>query len=106
MTLEQRKRREAMRKAGAAEEISAALTAYARAHGGRFLLYGSAAAGRLRRDSDLDILLDFPDAAEGDAWRFAEELCWRHGVTPNIFPLPWCTPTFRDKVVPGARLLG
>jgi predicted nucleotidyltransferase len=29
--------------------------------GGHFLLYGSAARGDLRDDSDVDLLLDFPD---------------------------------------------
>ncbi|WP_376100065.1 nucleotidyltransferase family protein [Roseomonas sp. CCTCC AB2023176] len=29
--------------------------------GGRYLLFGSAARGEMRHDSDVDILLDFPD---------------------------------------------
>ena len=34
------------------------LREYARSHGGRFLLYGSAARGDLRFDSDIDMLIE------------------------------------------------
>ncbi len=38
---------------------------------GGFLLFGSAARGEMRFDSDVDILVDFPP----DAWRDPLELC-------------------------------
>lgn len=104
-TLAERKRVRLRSKALAAKAITGALSTYARDRGGRFLLYGSVASGRLRVDSDIDILVDFPDAMEGEAWRFAEELCWRHGIKPDIKPLRWCAPAFRDKVTTNTRVL-
>ncbi|MGA9865870.1 MAG: nucleotidyltransferase domain-containing protein [Acetobacteraceae bacterium] len=74
--------------------LRASLSAYAAAHTGRFLLFGSAARGELRHDSDVDILLDFPEAEQADAWRFAEDECWRLGLDPDVRPLGWCRPAF------------
>ncbi|MEO8715846.1 MAG: nucleotidyltransferase domain-containing protein [Acetobacteraceae bacterium] len=79
--------------------LRASLAAYARGHSGRFLLFGSAARGELHYDSDVDILLDFPEAAEADAWRFAEDECWRLGLKPDILPLASCKPTFIAHVI-------
>lgn len=36
------------------------LRSYAIAVGGRFVLFGSAVAGRLKYDSDFDLVVDFP----------------------------------------------
>ncbi len=47
----------------------------ARRHGGRYLLYGSLARGEARRDSDVDLLVDFPAEFEAEAWRQAEDAC-------------------------------
>jgi len=105
VTLAERDRREAARRARAAEAAIEALTRYARAHGGRFLVHGSVAQGRVRADSDIDILLDFSEDGVGEAWRFAETLCWRHRLVPDIRPLRWYGPAFRRYVMPGARVL-
>ena len=59
VTLTERKAAEAERRRLAVAELRVVLTGYARAHGGRFLLFGSAARGTMRYDSDVDILLDF-----------------------------------------------
>ena len=82
-----------------------ALSDYARAHGGRFLLYGSAARGDLRHDSDIDLLVDFPETAQSAAWAFAEQACWDRGLEPDIRPLAWCSEPFRAHVLPGAVTL-
>lgn len=74
------------------------LGAYARAHGGRFLLYGSAARDELRYDSDVDLVLDFPVEAEDDAWIFAEGACWDLKLEPDIIPASWCKPAFLERV--------
>jgi hypothetical protein len=57
------------------DEIHAAFTIlrreladYARRHGGRFIVYGSAASGRFHFESDIDILVDFDDEAWGLHW--------------------------------------
>lgn len=59
----------------------------------------------MRHDSDVDLLIDVPVAAEAEAWRFAEEACAAHGLAADIRPLAWCTEGFRAQVMPGARVL-
>ncbi len=59
VTLPERKAAEAARRRAAVEAVLPELEAYARAHGGRFLLYGSAARGTMKHNSDVDLLLDF-----------------------------------------------
>ena len=68
-----RKAREASRRARAAEAVARRLSGYARRHGGRFILFGSAASGRMRHD--IDILTDFPDDRALEAFLFAECAC-------------------------------
>ncbi len=50
---------EVRRKVDALAAVKPALSAYARAHGGYFILYGSAARGEMRFHSDVDLLVDF-----------------------------------------------
>ena len=104
-TIEDRKRRQAERRARAVETICDELAAFAREHGGRFILYGSAARGMMRYDSDIDLFLDVPDAAEPDAWRLAERLAAHHDIAADIQPVAWCDPAFVAKILPGARVI-
>lgn len=78
------------------------LIAYARAHGGAFILFGSAARGDASDQSDVDILVDFPDDAVMAASGFAEESSWALGLRPDVRPLIWTS----DKVVERARSEG
>jgi hypothetical protein len=48
VTLAERKAAEAERRRRAVEALRPVLAAYARVHGGRFLLFGSAARGQMR----------------------------------------------------------
>lgn len=105
VTLPERKATEAARRAAAVEALIPELTAYARAHGGRYLLFGSAARGTMKFDSDVDILLDFPDNAFGDAWGFAEQACWDRGLEPDLLPYGGCKPAFLSHIEPDARVL-
>jgi predicted nucleotidyltransferase len=70
------------------------LRGYAHAHAGRFLLYGSAARGDLRFDSDIDVLIDFPEHRLSEAWRFAEDLCRELDLKADLCPLAWCRDDF------------
>ena len=85
--------------------IDAALTAYAREHGGRFIRYGSTANGRMARHSDVDIIADFlPHDGAVDAASFAETLCHEHGMIPDVRPATYVSDAFkaaaeRDGVV-------
>ena len=75
VTLKEQKAAEAERRLRAVDDLRSALAEYAREHGGRFLLFGSAARGDMRYDSDVDILVDFPPDTLDDAWNFAERAC-------------------------------
>jgi predicted nucleotidyltransferase len=70
------------------------LCQHARSHGGRFLLYGSAARGNFRFDSDIDVLIDFPEDRLTAAWRFAEDLCRELDLKADLCPLAWCREDF------------
>jgi predicted nucleotidyltransferase len=103
--LEKRKIDGAFRRSEAAHAICDTLAAYAAAHGGRYLVYGSVARGAIRHDSDIDLLIDFPEDAQADAWRFAEEACGERGMPHDIRPLSWCKAAFLERILPGAMVL-
>jgi predicted nucleotidyltransferase len=105
VTLTERKLRETTRRRDAVAAVVPVLAAYARAHGGRFLLYGSAARETMKYDSDVDILMDFPEDTLDDAWRFAETACWDHGLEPDLMPYRWCKKAFLDHVAPDLRVV-
>jgi predicted nucleotidyltransferase len=105
ITLTERKAAEAARRAAAVEAIVPLLAAYAREHGGRFLLFGSAARGQVKFHSDVDLLMDFPLEALNDAWRFAEQTCWDHDLEPDLMPYRWCKPAFLEHVATDVKVL-
>ncbi len=105
VTLPERKAAEAARRRQAVEDLRAVLTAYARAHGGRFLLFGSAARGTMRYDSDVDILVDFSPDALDDAWSFAERACFERRLEPDVTPYASCRGRFRERVAPDLQVL-
>lgn len=81
------------------------LADYARTRGGRYLLFGSAARGAMKFDSDVDILLDFPGDAFSGARGFAEQACWDHGLEPDLLPYGGCKPAFLAHIEPDVRVL-
>lgn len=83
-TLKAREAATVERMQAAVAELKPALAAYARDHGGRFVLFGSAARREMREDSDVDIFVDFPAGAHMGAISFAEDTCWRLGLKPDI----------------------
>lgn len=97
-TLRERRERERDAFARAVSELTTALRQYARAHGGRFILFGSAARGDYRPDSDVDILVDFPAEQEQEASLFAEEQCWARNRTPDVRPIAYCGPELLARV--------
>jgi predicted nucleotidyltransferase len=105
ITLTERKAAEATRRAAAVAEIAPILAAYAREHGGRFLLFGSAARGQMNFHSDVDLLIDFPDQAFGAAWDFAENACWDRGLDPDLLPFNGCKAAFLDHIAPDIQVL-
>jgi hypothetical protein len=105
LTLSERKAAQRAAIAQAVMELRAVLADCARANGGRFLLYGSAARGDLNYDSAVNLLLDFPEDRQATAWRFAEQACWDRGVEPDIRPLAWCSHFFLNRVLTDAIVL-
>lgn len=79
------------------------LATYGAAHSGRFWIYGSAARGELRWDSDIDILAEFPEAAASEAVDFAEAAGARLELEIDAQPLFWCKPAFLEKIKPTVR---
>jgi Nucleotidyltransferase domain len=105
LTLKERKPAETDRRRRAVEDLRSALAAYARQHSGRFLLFGSAARGDMRYNSDVDILVDFPPDALDDAWNFAERACWDRRLDPDITPFSWCKGRFLERVTPDLQVM-
>lgn len=76
------------------------LAAYARGQGGRYLLFGSAARGDMRYDSDVDIPVDFLAETLDDASNFAEGACWDRRLDPDITPFSWGKAAFVAHIKP------
>jgi predicted nucleotidyltransferase len=99
VTVTERKRRGAERLAEAAEAVIADLSAYARrSEGGRFIVFGSAASGNMRHNSDFDVIVDFPPGEETAAWHAVEESCARHGIKPDILPASMTKQSFIERI--------
>lgn len=88
------------------EELRADLGRYAALHGGRFILFGSAARGDFNLSSDIDILVDFPEDKEDEAWRYAEDACYARRLKQDIRPKRWCSQVFLDRALRDAEILG
>jgi predicted nucleotidyltransferase len=69
VTVSQRHSREAARRLKAGLGVIARLRAFAvdTGHCGRFIIFGSVAAGAVRHSSDFDVLTDFPEDLESRA---------------------------------------
>jgi predicted nucleotidyltransferase len=102
ITLRDRHERKLASYRASVEILKSALSAYARERGGAFILFGSAARGETNDASDVDILVDFPEASVMAASGFAERNCWALGLTPDVRPMIWTS----YKVVERARTEG
>ena len=87
------------------EMLEAELGKYARAHAGRFVLYGSMARGDHRFNSDVDILVDFPAHEQDEAWRHAEQLCRSLGLKGDIALLRTASPRFVEHIRRDMRVI-
>lgn len=97
-TLAQRKAAEAARRRRAAAEAVRDLHDYARSHGGAFVVFGSFVKDAMRFDSDLDVMVDFPPAASGEAWRHAEAVCKKQAIPVDLHDATTTKPAFADRV--------
>ena len=105
LTVSQRKSHDCARRRDAAGAIMAELASYAEAKGGRFLIFGSVAKGRMTNQSDIDVLIDFPPETEPEAWQFVEQACRRHGLSGDIYSVSTTKHEFIDRVSSGAVVL-
>ncbi|MDE0522667.1 MAG: nucleotidyltransferase domain-containing protein [Boseongicola sp.] len=98
VTLQERKDLEAGRRAEAAGKVMTKLRDYAASHGGRFVVFGSAARGAMRHDSDIDIWADFPLEGELGAVSFAEDVCALEGLPCDILFCGTPKAAFKDLI--------
>lgn len=104
-TLPERKAIEAARRDAAASRVAEALRAYASAVGGRFVLFGSFVDRRMRYDSDLDILIDFPADRIAEAWDLVERTCAEADIEPIIRDTATSKPAFVERVLARGLIL-
>lgn len=84
VTVSERKARETERLKRAADGIIAELTRYATLRNGRYLVFGSVAAGAIRPASDFDVVVDFPEETERAAIEQVEAVRARHGMHSDV----------------------
>ncbi len=105
VTLKERHRRKMEHMEGAIAAIDAALAAYARQQGGRFIRFGSTAEGRMRPHSDVDIIADFPGESSIAAAGFAEDTCFANGMTPDAHAGAYLSSDFKAEAERRGRVL-
>ena len=105
VTLKQRQARKLARMTQALVEIDAALLAYARRHGGRFIRYGSTAKGRMRQHSDVDIIADFSDGLGGEAASYAEDVCFERQMVPDVRAVTFASPQLLAQALEEGTIL-
>ena len=105
LTLQERKQARVDEIRAGYSRLRDGLVGYAREHGGRFWIYGSAATGDFHFESDIDILVDFDESAESAALDFVEREGSRLGLKVDVQPKRWCTPEFLDRVSPRSTVL-
>lgn len=106
VTIAERNARALRRRQDAIARAIDDLRTYALEKGGRFLIFGSAATGHVRSDSDLDIIVDFPPDSEHSAREKAEEICSLHGVPADVEAISWSSAKFLERIGPHAMVLG
>jgi hypothetical protein len=78
---------------------------YAREKGGRYLLFGSAARGEMKFDSDIDVLVDFPEDQMRDAMNAVEDFCDDEGLPCCALPFETRSRSFLERILTTAREL-
>jgi predicted nucleotidyltransferase len=105
-TMSQRDAEAAAKRRADIKAIETELFEFARATGGRFVLFGSSASDRVRFDSDVDLLIDFPDESVFAAWEAAELACAKRGVPLDALPLSWAKSGFLESIRGQMRSVG
>jgi predicted nucleotidyltransferase len=98
VTIAERKARETARRRAAADLVMSEMRAFGTEHGGRFLIFGSAAEDRMKFDSDLDVVVDFPAERELEAYDFVEDACRRQDLPADIHLKSTSSSGFLDRI--------
>jgi predicted nucleotidyltransferase len=98
VTVSERKARESARRRAAASLVMSELKVFGTTHGGRFLVFGSAAEDRMKFDSDLDVIVDFPVEGEAEAVDFVEDICRRHNLPADVHLKSTSSSRFLDRI--------
>jgi predicted nucleotidyltransferase len=105
VTISERKARGAALVRSAAARVMDELKTYAGAHGGRFLVFGSVATGKVKFDSDLDVVVDFPDGLENAAIEFVEDACAANSLPYDVYARTTSSEAFLARIMPQAVIL-
>jgi predicted nucleotidyltransferase len=105
VTVSERKARRAALVRSAAARVMDELGSYAAAHGGRFLVFGSVATGKVKFDSDFDVVVDFPDGLETPAIGFVEDACAANSLPCDVLSKTTSSEAFLARIMPHAVIL-
>jgi predicted nucleotidyltransferase len=98
VTVAERKSRETARRRAAADLVVSEMRAFGAKRGGRFLIFGSVAEDRMKFDSDLDVVVDFPADREAEALEFVEDICRKHGLPSDVHLKSEASGRFLDRI--------
>lgn len=98
VTVAERKDRERARRRAAADVVMSQMKAFGAEHGGRFFVFGSAAEDRMKFDSDLDVVVDFPAEREAEAVDFVEDVCRGQNIPADIHVKSRSSRRFLDRI--------
>jgi predicted nucleotidyltransferase len=87
------------------EQLIPRLEAYAREHGGRFVLFGSAADDTLHDQSDVDLIADFAPDRGIAACAFADRACTELGLVGDVRPMAWTSQDLTARALDTGRVL-
>ena len=85
--------------------VKVLLADVARQYGGRFWLFGSASRGDVRKDSDIDLVADFPLDIERRAICAAESVCAQAKLPCDIVERRTCSDRFWAIVSPDLKAI-
>jgi predicted nucleotidyltransferase len=98
VTVAERKSRETARRRAPADLVMSEMRALGAERGGSFLIFGSAAEDRMKFDSDLDVVVDFPADLESEALEFVEDACRRQDLPADIHLKSRSSERFLERI--------
>lgn len=105
VTLAERKAERERATAEAVRSLEEILAEFAGEHGGRYILFGSAAAGPMGHHSDVDLIVDFPPEHRSAAILFAEEEIWKRRLLPDVRAVDYCSDALLRRALEQGRIL-